>query len=136
MCLAGGWFRPEANTVITFRLRLAVAPESSDEVTATLQSLVGPVRSQPGCSSTRMLKELDEDIVLTFVAEWRERPDLERYLRSSAFRKILAVMDLASERPTVEIDELDQRWGFEFVERVLTVPLEADESEQEAAGTN
>jgi len=105
--------------VITFTLRLEVSPESLDQVHGTLQSLVGPVRAQPGCGATRLQRNLDEKMGLTFVSEWRSRADLEQHLTTPAFRKVLAVMELASEPPTVEIDELGNRWGFELVEEIL-----------------
>ncbi len=105
--------------MITFRLRLVVAPERRDEATAALLSLVGPVRAQPGCSATRMVKDMDDGNILAFRSEWREKADLERHLKTPAFHRILAIMELASEPPVVEIDELGRRWGFEFVEEAL-----------------
>jgi quinol monooxygenase YgiN len=105
--------------VITLRLRLVVTRQRRDEATAVLQSLVGPIRAQPGCTSTRFLSELNEANALTFVEEWSARADLELHLRTPAFRKILAVMELASEQPIVEVDELGKRRGFDFVEEVL-----------------
>jgi quinol monooxygenase YgiN len=105
--------------VITLKLRLVVTQQRRDEVAAVFQSLVGPIRAQSGCTATRFLSELSETGAFTFVEEWRERLDLEQHLRTPAFRKILATMELASEPPTVEVDELGTRRGFEFVEEVL-----------------
>jgi quinol monooxygenase YgiN len=89
------------------------------EACRALRSLLGPVRAQPGCSATRLLRDLDEETALTFVEEWRALPDLEGHLRSAAFRKLLAVMELASEAPEVEFDEVTSRSGLELVEAVL-----------------
>ena len=41
---------------------------------------------------------------------------------NSTFRTLLATMELASRQPTFEVDLLDRRLGFEFVEGVLGVP--------------
>ena len=116
----------EGEAVITLRLRLVVTPQRRDEVATALQSLVGPIRAQSGCSSTRLLRELGEPYALTFEEEWRERPDLERHLRTPAFRKILASMELACEAPLVQVDELGMRWGFEFIEHALLADSPAD----------
>ena len=108
--------------MVTLKVRIAAAPARVDEVTAALVSLVGPVRAQPGCSATRVLNILDEDNAVTFEEEWRSQADLEQHFRTPAFRTLLATMELASRQPTFEVDLLDRRLGFEFVEGVLGVP--------------
>ena len=45
--------------------------------------------------------------------------DFERHLRAAAFRRILAVIELAARRPVVEIDDVASRRGFELVEEIL-----------------
>jgi quinol monooxygenase YgiN len=90
--------------------------KSRDEAVSVLRSLIGPVRAEPGCSATRLLMDVDGDGALTWVEEWRSAADFERHFRTATFRSILAVMELASVRPEVEIDEVASRRGFEFVE--------------------
>jgi hypothetical protein len=53
------------------------------------------------------------------VAEWRNSEDFEQHLRAMAFRRILAVMGLRAGAPTVEIDEVSSRRGFDLVEEIL-----------------
>jgi len=105
--------------MLRFELDLSIDSPSLDEATLVLRSLVGTVRSEPGCGATRLLRDLDDPGHLTFIAEWRSRADLQRHLGSAAFRKILAVMELASREPVVEIDEIASRRGFDLVEETL-----------------
>jgi len=105
--------------MLTFRLHMEFAPQSCDEAAAVLRSLVGPVRSEPGCSATRLLINAEEGSKLTWVEEWRSVKDFERHLRETAFRRILAVIELAARRPVVEIDDVSSRRGFELVEEIL-----------------
>jgi len=98
---------------------LTLEPHSLDEATQVLRSLVGPVRAEPGCCATRLLRDLDDPGAVTFVEEWRSRENLQRHLGSPAFRKILAVMELAARAPMVEIDEVSSRRGFDLVEELL-----------------
>jgi len=98
---------------------MVFAPEAREEALQVLRSLVGPVRSHPGCLATRLMRDIGDERILTWVEEWREPRDLERHLRSEAFRRLLAVMELASEPPTFEVDELHRRRGFELVEELL-----------------
>lgn len=105
--------------MLEFRLRLHLELRSLEEATQALRSLVGPVRSEPGCSATRLLRDLDDPCAVAFVEEWRSLGDLTQHLNSPAFRKILAVMELAASPPTVEIDEVASRRGFDLVEEIL-----------------
>jgi quinol monooxygenase YgiN len=106
--------------VLTVRIRVAPTRQDYQEACRTLRSLLGPIRAQPGCRATRLLRDLDDDGSLTFVEEWRERADLEEHLRSAAFRKVVAVLEQGSEAPEVEIDEIVSRSGVELVESILT----------------
>ena len=102
--------------MLRFRLRMEFAAEARDEALSVLRSLLGPVRAEPGCCATRLLRDVDKDGVLTWVEEWRSATDFERHFRAGTFRSILAVMELAVSRPEVQIDEVASRRGFEFVE--------------------
>jgi quinol monooxygenase YgiN len=95
------------------------APHTVDEAASALRSLVGPVRAEPGCSATRLLRDMDDGSVITFVGEWRDAESLNLHLREATFRRILAVMELARGAPIVEIDDVIARHGFELVEQVL-----------------
>ena len=105
--------------MLTFRLLMEFTPQTSDEAAAVLRSLVGPVRSELGCSATRLLRDAEDGRGLTWVEEWRSVEDFERHLRETAFRRILAVIELAAKPPVVEIDDVTSRRGFELVEEIL-----------------
>ena len=94
-------------------------PQTRDQAAAVLRSLVGPVRAEAGCSATRLMKDTEDGCGLTWVEEWRGVEDFERHLRAKTFRQILAVIELASLPPTVEIDDVASRRGFELVEEIL-----------------
>ena len=105
--------------MLTFKLHMEFTPQTCDEAAGVLRSLVGPVRAEAGCSATRLMKDTEDCCGLTWVEEWRGVEDFERHLRAKAFRQILAVIELASLPPTVEIDDVASRRGFELVEEIL-----------------
>ncbi len=107
--------------MLALRLHMEFSPESRDEVTSVLRSLVGPVRAERGCNATRLLMNAGGDGGLTWVEEWSSIDDFERHLRSPVFRRILAVIELAAAPPVVEIDDVTSRRGFELVEEILGV---------------
>lgn len=84
-----------------------------------LRSLAGPVRSEPGCIGTRLLRDLDDPLVLSWVEEWRDLEAFEQHLRSPRFRTVLAVMELADGAPSVAIDDVASRREFDLIEELL-----------------
>ena len=114
--------------MLIFRLHMEFTPQACDEAAAVLRSLVGPVRSEKGCSATRLLRDTEYGCGLTWVEEWRSVEDFERHLRGAAFRRILAVIELAARKPAVEIDDVNLRRGFELIEEILAgVRAQGDE---------
>lgn len=107
--------------MLSFRLQMEFAPQNCDEATTTLRSLVGPVRSEPGCSATRLMMCSEEGCHLIWVEEWRGVEDFERHLRGATFRRLLAVIELAVAQPVVEVDDVVSRRGFDLVEEILGV---------------
>ena len=105
--------------MLTLRLHMEFTPQTCDEAAAALRSLVGPVRSEVGCSATRLLHDTEDRCAMTWVEEWRCVEDFGHHLRSAAFRRILAVIELAARPPVVEIDDVSSRRGFELVEEIL-----------------
>jgi quinol monooxygenase YgiN len=89
------------------------------EAIQVLRTLVGPVRSQPGCTHTLLMLDVQDEAVITWVSRWQDRSSLERHLRSTHFRRILAVMELAAERPEVEFDCGGELLGFDLVHEVI-----------------
>jgi len=94
-------------------------PQTCEEAAGALRSLVGPIRSEPGCSATRLQRDTEGGCELTWVEEWRGVEDFEQHIRATAFRQILAVIELAARPPVVEIDDVASRRGFELVEEIL-----------------
>ena len=105
--------------MLSLRLHLEFAAKTCGEAAATLRSLVGPVRSENGCTATRLLASTDESCRLSWTEEWCDVEAFENHLRGPSFRTILSVIELAAAPPVVEIDDIASRRGFELVEELL-----------------
>jgi quinol monooxygenase YgiN len=129
--------------LITSTLRMVFTEPARDEALRVLRTLWGPVRSHPGCLATRLMRDDQDERILTWVEHWHSREDHERHVRSDAFRRLLAVMDLAAEPPLLEVDEVEHRQGFEIVEQLRgaaplvspNVDSNPSRGEKEEAGT-
>lgn len=118
--------------MLAFRLHMTFAPEDIGEAAAVLRSLVGPVRAERGCVGTQLLKDAGDQFELRWVEDWCSIEDFENHLRGPSFRQILAVVELASVSPVVEIDDVASRRGFGLVEEILG--LSAAHSAENEAG--
>ena len=105
--------------MITSTLRMVFTGPARDEALQVLRTLWGPVRSHPGCLATRLMRDEQDERVLTWVENWQTREDHERHVRSDTFRRLLAVMDLAAESPVLEVDDVRRRQGFEVIAQLL-----------------
>ena len=104
--------------MITASLRLSIRGKQKAEAARALRSLTGPTRAQPGCVDSRVFEELDEADVLLYLEEWESLEQLERHIRSEQYRRLLAIMEMASERPELRFDVISKRMGLELVEAV------------------
>ena len=100
-------------------IRMILPRQRREDALRVLGSLVGPVRSQPGCTGTDLMTDARDDRSLVWMSRWRARPDLERHLRSGHFRRILAVLDLAAEAPQVSFECGDEVRGIDLIAEVL-----------------
>ena len=102
--------------MIIMTLRLTVPPERTADVVQVIRSMVGPISVVPGCKHFNLYSDTSNDDALMLVQEWEFEEALEEHIRSDEFRKILAVMELASYAPEITFNAVSNRKGFELVE--------------------
>lgn len=99
--------------MITWSLRINVPVSKRDEVQRILRSLPGPARVRGGCLACRIYQDIEDPGALALVQEWASWDDLERYLRSEDYPKLVAVMELAVQQPEIWFDTIETREGLE-----------------------
>ena len=104
--------------MIIASLHLKVPSTKRSEIIDIIDSFVGPVSAEPGCTSIKLFAEISNDDDLILISEWNSLSELERHILSDDFIKILTVMDLADEQPEITFHEVSSTFGFEFVERL------------------
>ena len=81
-----------------------------------LNSILAPLRVQPGCLQARVYLDADNAGALTLVQEWETQRDLDRYLASDACKVVLAVLEISQLAPEVRFDTVATRAGLEVIE--------------------
>jgi len=104
--------------MIVVILRIKTASVHRAEIVELIRPIIGPTEAQPGCLLFRLYSETDDDDALVLLQEWRSQEDLDKFIRSRDFKRILAAMDLASQPPVFTINTVSSRSGMELVERL------------------
>ena len=97
---------------------MVVPPERRDDIVTMLRSMIGPVSVSTGCLTCRLFQDVLDENMLCWEEEWRTREDLHRHIRSTQYRRILAALDLASEKPDVRVEHVSAGLGMELIASV------------------
>lgn len=114
--------RGEARFLITLSIRLSMTPEHCAQAESIFRPLLEPTRVMRGCLSFRVYRDLEDGCALLLAQEWACEGDLARYVRGRDFQKVLAAIELASEAPAIEINDVACTRGMEFIEELSRGP--------------
>ena len=98
-------------------IRIVVLPNKHDEALKILRSTAEWSRIKPGCLSSRIYEDVQEDNALMFEEIWRCEEDLEYHLRSDAYQKVLLVLEMALKQPEIRFDTISGSTGIETIEK-------------------
>jgi quinol monooxygenase YgiN len=108
--------------VIIFILRVDVPPQKRTDAIKTIKAMIGPTEVKPGCQCCRLCSNVDNDDELILLEKWHSQESMEDHIRSDEFRKVLAVMDLATRQPEFAFITVSSTAGMELVERLRCKP--------------
>jgi len=89
-----------------------------DEAIRIVRSLLGPTSAASGCVSCGHYIDAQNENRLCYVEEWQTEEDLKRHIRSDDYRKLLALIDLATEPPDLKFHMVSDTLGMEYLIRV------------------
>ena len=72
------------------------------------------------CRACRIVQDVEDENVLTYLVTWETQEDLEEHLRSDRFRRLLPYIEMSREPPEVDFSTIDQVRGIEFMVEVLS----------------
>ena len=99
-------------------LRMSVPVENQDDVLKTLRMVMGPTRAQLRCISCQLYQDVEDKNLVYLIQEWESQEALDDHIRSDHYRKVLAVMELASEPPEIRFITATHTAGMELIERL------------------
>ena len=103
--------------MVLVTIRMVVHPKKYDEALKILKSTAEWSRIKPGCLSSRIYDDAQQDNVLMFEEIWRNEEDLKYHLRSDEYLKVLLVLEMALKQPEIRFDTIKSSTGIETIEK-------------------
>jgi quinol monooxygenase YgiN len=92
------------------------ASPNNAELGRSLRSLLGPMRVEAGCVDCRLFQDYTNPNAFRLEAYWKTEDDLTQHVRSEVYKKLLFLMELGSEPPTIEFHAISETRGLEFIQ--------------------
>ncbi len=103
--------------MILATVRMTIPSQRRGQVSKTLKSMVRETMIKPGCLSSQLYHDENEEAVFVCEQVWKSLDDLNLYLRSEDYRRMLLVMELAGEPPEIKFQTISEAAGLEVVEK-------------------
>jgi quinol monooxygenase YgiN len=105
--------------VILATLRMIVQPERRSDLLETMRGMLEPARVERGCLSYGLYEDVENRNAFVLIEEWATQEDLEKHISKDSQRRILALMDLLSEKPELRFNTVSHTAGLNLIENVL-----------------
>jgi quinol monooxygenase YgiN len=97
---------------------IVASPENRADLGRAIYSLLGPTQVEPGCICCLIYQGWSDPNVLYLESRWETLEDLILHVRSETYKKLLRLMELAIEPPTIEFLTVTEVRGLDFIESV------------------
>lgn len=98
-------------------IRIDISPEKARGALEILRPMAERIRVESGCISCRIYRDVQEEHAIMIEELWRSQEELERHLRSSDYRNILLVVEMAKGPPEFRFSTISHSSGVETIER-------------------
>ena len=79
-------------------IRMRVLAEKRKELSQTISSLIGSIRTEKGCRRCNFFQSMEDENELCILEEWNTEGNLKGHLKSERFRVLRGAMNLLQER--------------------------------------
>lgn len=97
---------------------IKVKKESFDGIIEILNFVTSRTQYKNGCQESSVWKCDDPSEIMLFEV-WNTRACLEKHIGSAIYKNLLVVLDLAAEKPLIQIFDYENICGIELIEEVI-----------------
>jgi quinol monooxygenase YgiN len=90
----------------------------TSEALQALRLIMRAARAEKGLVGCHIMLDADEANTIDYEERWQSREDFDEQVRSARYTRLLALMESASERPSLEFHFISDTYGLEYVEAV------------------
>jgi quinol monooxygenase YgiN len=83
--------------MIVVTIRMKVLSEKHLELSQTIASLIGSIRTEKGCQRCDFCQSMEDENELSLLEEWDTQENLKSHLKSERFRVLRGAMNLLKE---------------------------------------
>jgi len=98
-------------------IRMPLPGRKIEEALEILRSFAEQTRFDPGCISCRIYHDVQEEHVIMIEELWRSQEELEQHLRSTKYRNVLLVVEMAHKEPEIRFSAFSHSTGIETIEK-------------------
>ncbi|MCI0389466.1 MAG: hypothetical protein MOB07_11985 [Acidobacteria bacterium] len=95
---------------------IVASAENCEELGLALSTLLGPTQIKPGCLSCLLYQDWSDANVLYLESRWETPKDLIHHIRSDAYKRLLLLMELGVEPPSIEFLSVSEVRGLDLIE--------------------
>jgi quinol monooxygenase YgiN len=103
--------------VVQLLVRLTAAPGRVEDMLRALSSIRMTAHLDCGCRNTYAGADADEPDICFYLEEWANSELLDRRMQSASFRALLMLLESAIVSPFLEIRDVSDIGGLEYVAR-------------------
>lgn len=103
--------------MIQATIKMNFSPEKIAETLNILRSIVERTRTIAGCISCSVYVDMEDENTIVFEDKWKSNEDLQRYLCSEDYQKVLLVVEMATTKPEIRFDTITDSSGVETIEK-------------------
>ncbi len=100
--------------MIELRLSLRAHPRRTRPLVEAFQSLARLVRLERGCVEIHLFTERGDSRHLCYSELWDAEDNLRSMLRSERFTRLMELMEMSAEPPTLDFRTITETRGLEF----------------------
>ncbi len=102
--------------MVVFSVSVFVPRSRLRDFLNSVGALLEPTRVVPGCIGCRLYTDFEDSSAFTLVEEWESQVELDRHLTSSAYKTLVAAIELSAKPPAIRFDSVAERAGIEVIE--------------------
>ena len=105
--------------MILTTFKMMIPAKNKREALKIIRSVALKIRDESDCLNCCISRDVENSNVIIYQEYWKSEEGLNHHVRSSDYRNLLLVMEMACTKPEVRFDTISCSTGIETIERIL-----------------